>query len=58
MRGAYGDRLGAFVLYQGRDQRPPSTSSDSEHYFGALRSDFSPKGPYTDAVRALLKAGR
>jgi hypothetical protein len=58
MRGAYGDRLGAFVLYQGRDQRPPSTSSDSEHYFGALRSDFSPKGPYTDAVQAVLKAGR
>jgi hypothetical protein len=57
MRGKYGERLAAFVVYQGRDQRPPGTSSDAEHYFGGLRSDFASKGPYTDAVRSVLEAG-
>jgi hypothetical protein len=54
MRRAYGDRLRAFLLYQGTDQRPSGTSSSREHYFGALRSDRSAKGRYTDAVRELL----
>jgi hypothetical protein len=54
MRAEYGDRLRAFLLYQGRDQLPPGASPEREHYFGALRSDGTPKGEYTDAVRALL----
>jgi hypothetical protein len=57
MRGAYGDRLRGVLLFQVADQRPSGTSSSREHYFGALRSDFTPKGPYTDAVRALLAGG-
>jgi hypothetical protein len=56
MRAEYGERLHALLLYQGRDQRPPATSSEREHYFGALRADRSPKGAYTDAVRSLLDA--
>jgi len=57
MRRAYGDRLRGILLFQVTDQRPSGKSSSREHYFGALRSDFTPKGRYTDAVRALLAGG-
>jgi len=54
MRARYGARLAEFYIYQGRDQRASGQSGDREHYFGALRSDRSPKGAYTTAVQMLL----
>ena len=54
MRARYGTRLAAFFLYQGRDLRATGTSTNREHYFGALRSDLSDKGPYSSVVRSLL----
>ena len=54
MGARYGDRLRAFLIYQGRDQRPPGDSDEREHYFGVLQTDRSPKGAYTDLVRSLL----
>jgi hypothetical protein len=54
MRARYGTRLRAFYLFQARDQRPTGTSSDREHYFGALQSNRASKGAYTAEVQALL----
>jgi hypothetical protein len=54
MRARYGSRLAAFFLYQGRDLGATGASTSREHYFGALRSDLSAKGPYTTVVRSLL----
>ena len=54
MRARFGTRLAAFFLYQGRDLRAPGASTSREHYFGAMRSDMSDKGPYTGVVRSLL----
>ncbi|HYM54881.1 MAG TPA: hypothetical protein VES97_05925, partial [Solirubrobacteraceae bacterium] len=56
MRSRYGSRLGAFYLFQARDQKPSGASTDREGYFGALRSDLAPKGAYTAEVRSLLTA--
>jgi hypothetical protein len=49
-----GGRLGGFFVYNARDLAPPGASDRREHYFGALRFDESPKGDYTEEVRALL----
>jgi hypothetical protein len=54
MRARYGSRLRAVFLYQARDQTASGTSSNREHYFGALRSDLTDKGPYSATVRSLL----
>jgi hypothetical protein len=54
MEARYGTKLAAFFLYQGRDLAATGASTDREHYFGALRSDLSDKGPYTAVVRSLL----
>ena len=53
-RDVLGRRLGGFFVYQTLDQRPSGTSSEREHYFGALKSDRSEKGPYTTEVRRLV----
>ena len=47
-------RLRAVLLYQGHDQRPSGTTSEREHYFGALRADLGEKGAFSAAVRSLL----
>jgi hypothetical protein len=49
-----GSRLGDFILYQIRDQKPTGTTTDSEMYFGALQHELQSKGNYTAAVRTLL----
>jgi hypothetical protein len=54
MRARYGTKLAAFFLYQGRDLGSTGASTSREHYFGALRSDLSDKGPYSSVVRSLL----
>lgn len=54
MRAKYGSRLRSVFLYQGRDQVASGTSTNREHYFGALRGDMTDKGTYSGAVRALL----
>jgi hypothetical protein len=54
MKALYGPRLAAFFLDQGRDLGSTGTSTNREHYFGALRSDLSDKGPYSSVVRSLL----
>ena len=47
-------RLRAVLLYQGHDQRPSGTTTEREHYFGALRADLGEKGAFSAAVRSLL----
>ena len=54
MRDAFPTRLRALLLYQARDQKRPGTSSDREHYFGALTVGQRRKGAFTDAVRAAI----
>ena len=54
LRSRWGTRLRAIFLFQGRDQRAADTSTNREHYFGALRSDLGDKGAYSAAVRALM----
>jgi hypothetical protein len=52
---AIGPRLRLFLVYALYDQKPPRTSNEREHYFGALRHDLAPKGAYTAAVRRLFR---
>lgn len=49
-----GSRLGDFILYQIRDQKPTGTTTDSEMFFGALQHGLQSKGQYTTAVKTLL----
>ncbi len=56
MRARYGTQLAAIYLYSTSDLRAPGESTDREHYFGAVRSDGSPKGAYTASVKRLLGA--
>ena len=48
-------RLRLFMIYALYDQLPPHSSSNREHYFGALRHDLAPKGAYTAEVRRLFR---
>jgi hypothetical protein len=54
MRARYGSRVAALYLFGARDELPAGRSSGREGYFGALQSNLSPKGAYTNAVQALL----
>jgi hypothetical protein len=56
IRQLLGSRLGDFVLYQIRDQKPTGATTDSEMYFGALQHELQPKGTYTTAVKSLLSS--
>ena len=56
IRATYGSRLRALLLYQGRDQLASGSTTNREHYFGALHWDMTDKGGYSAAVRALLAA--
>jgi hypothetical protein len=49
-----GARLKEVYIFQGVDQRPSGADDDQEHYFGALRSNLTAKGGYTNKVRTLL----
>jgi hypothetical protein len=57
MRARYGARLAALYLYSAADLRATGTSTDREHYFGALHNDASPKGAFTTEVQQELAAG-
>jgi hypothetical protein len=54
MRGRYGSRLRAVILFQLRDQQLPGKVHDREGYFGAFQARGSGKGPWTDAVHGLV----
>lgn len=57
MRARYGARLASVFLYSTADQRSTGASTDREHYFGAMKSDNTPKGAYTDEVISLMTTG-
>ena len=44
IRATYGSRLRALLLYQGRDQLASGSTTNREHYFGALHWDMTDKG--------------
>jgi len=54
MKSRYGNRLGAFFLYQAHDQYASGTQTGREAYFGAQQSNGAPKGAYTTEVRSQL----
>jgi hypothetical protein len=56
MISTYGNRLGAFFLYQAHDQAPTGTQTGREYYFGALQQKGGAKGAYTSEVKADLGA--
>jgi hypothetical protein len=56
MRSRYAKRLAAVYLYSTSDLAASGTTTNRENYFGALRSDKSPKGAYTSEVKAELTA--
>jgi hypothetical protein len=58
MQSTYGNRLGAFFLYQAHDQALSGTQSGREYYFGALQQRGQAKGAYTTEIRADLAAHR
>ncbi|MGI9001737.1 MAG: hypothetical protein ACR2GH_08710 [Pseudonocardia sp.] len=45
--------VGAFLVYQGYDQRSPDVDSNPERHYGVLTVQGNDKGVYTEAVRAL-----
>lgn len=49
-------RLAQLLYYQAHDQNSSGAGTNKEWYFGALRSDGSPKGVLTPAVAAFLAA--
>jgi hypothetical protein len=54
MQSRYGNRLGAFFLYQAHDQYAPGTRTGREAYFGATQSSGAAKGAYTAEVESEL----
>lgn len=53
MRAEY-PRVSQFIVYNNHDLRRPGRSRDAENYFGALRSDGTSKGAFTDTVKEIL----
>ena len=56
MQSRYGNRLGAFFLYQAHDQYASGSQTGREAFFGAQQSNGAPKGAYTLEVKAQLAA--
>jgi hypothetical protein len=56
MQSRYGNRLGAFFLYQAHDQYASGSQTGREAFFGAVQSNGAPKGAYTTEVKAQLAA--
>lgn len=50
-------RLRRFLIYQDYDLRASGTTSNYQHYFGALKQDLTAKGAYTAEVQGLLQYG-
>ena len=57
MRARYGSRLAQVYLYSTSDLKATGASTDREQYFGALRSDTTAKGAYTNEVVSLMTTG-
>ncbi len=47
----------SFLVYQLRDQGRPGVSQNRELYFGALTHTDGSKGPFTSAIRKLMRDG-
>jgi hypothetical protein len=54
IRALLGNRLGLFLFYQARDQKPSGTSTEREAYFGLLQHELQPKGEYTQRAKEVL----
>jgi hypothetical protein len=51
---AIGPRLRLFMIYAAHDLRPPGSTKDREHSFGALQHNLAEKGAYSGEVREQL----
>jgi hypothetical protein len=56
MQSRYGNRLGAFFLYQAHDQYASGSQTGREAFFGATQSNGAAKGAYTTEVKGALAA--
>ena len=56
MHTRYGNRLGAFFLYQAHDQHASGSQTGREAFFGATQSNGAAKGAYTTEVKSQLAA--
>jgi hypothetical protein len=56
MSSRYGNRLGAFFLYQAHDQYASGSRTGREAFFGATQSNGASKGAYTTEVKSQLAA--
>jgi hypothetical protein len=54
MKEMLGSKLVMFLLYQTGDQAPTGVTTNWQDYFGALQHGGQPKGPFTEAVEAVL----
>ncbi len=54
IRHVLGSRMGLFIFYQLRDQRPVNVSQSPFYYFGVLQNNLQPKGHYTTAAEEVL----
>ena len=54
IRKTLGSRLGLFMIYQLRDEKPVGATTSQYYYFGVLQNDMQPKGAYTTAAEELL----
>jgi hypothetical protein len=51
---AIGPRLRLLMIYAAHDLRPPGSTKDREHSFGALQNNLAEKGAYSGEVRQQL----
>jgi hypothetical protein len=56
MKEILGSKLAMFIFYQTGDQAPSGVTTNWQDYFGALRHEGQPKGPFTEAVEAVLRS--
>ena len=54
MKEMLGSKLAMFIFYQTGDQAPSGVTTNWQDYFGALQHEGQPKGPFTEAVEAVL----
>lgn len=54
MREVAHGRLGLFLIFKIRDEKPSGAVTEREGYCGALQSELQPKGAYTTEVKAVL----
>ena len=54
MKEMLGSKLAMFIFYQTGDQAPSGVTTNWQDYFGSLQHEGQPKGPFTEAVEAVL----